>query len=154
MGSIWTIIIGFVAGVIAKFLHPGSNEPSGFILTAILGTVGAFVATWLGQALGWYRPGEGAGLIGAVVGAVIVLAIWSMVARRSTRSIRDPARRQSAAPDVRAYRKAKEGLCGGHFGARVSGNCRHTFWIARRDRDRGPGQAEPPALAAVTQSAV
>ena len=87
MGFIWTIIIGFVAGVIAKFLHPGPNEPSGFILTAILGIVGAFVATWLGQALGWYRPGEGAGLIGAVVGAVIVLAIWSMIARRSTRNI-------------------------------------------------------------------
>ena len=87
MGFIWTIIIGFIAGVIAKFLHPGPNEPSGFILTAILGIVGAFVATWLGQALGWYRPGEGAGLIGAVVGAVIVLAIWSMVARRSARSL-------------------------------------------------------------------
>ena len=82
MGFIWTIIIGFVAGLIAKFLHPGPNEPSGFILTTILGIVGAFVATWLGQALGWYRPGEGAGLIGAVVGAVIVLAIWSMIARR------------------------------------------------------------------------
>ena len=81
MGVIWTIIIGFVAGVIAKFLHPGPNEPSGFILTTILGIVGAFVATWLGQGLGWYRPGEGAGLIGAVVGAVIVLAVWSMVVR-------------------------------------------------------------------------
>ena len=87
LSIIWTIVIGFVAGVIAKFLHPGPNEPSGFVLTAILGIVGAFVATWLGQALGWYRPGEGAGLIGAVVGAVIVLAIWSMIARRSTRSI-------------------------------------------------------------------
>ena len=82
LGFIWTIIIGFIAGVIAKFLHPGPNEPAGFVLTAILGIVGAFVATWLGQALGWYRPGEGAGLIGAVVGAVIVLAIWSMIARR------------------------------------------------------------------------
>lgn len=81
MGILWTIIIGFVAGIIAKFLMPGSNEPSGFILTTILGIVGAFVATWLGQALGWYRAGEGAGLIGAVVGAVIVLAIWGMVAR-------------------------------------------------------------------------
>ena len=81
MGILWTIIIGFVAGIIAKFLMPGDNEPSGFILTTILGIIGAFVATWLGQALGWYRPGEGAGLIGAVVGAVIVLAVWSMVAR-------------------------------------------------------------------------
>ena len=70
MGIIWTIIIGFVAGVIAKFIMPGSNEPSGFVLTTILGIVGAFVASYLGQALGWYAPGEGAGLIGAVVGAL------------------------------------------------------------------------------------
>ncbi len=82
MGILWTIIIGFVAGIIAKFLMPGDNEPTGFVLTAILGTVGAFVATFLGQALGWYRPGEGAGLIGAVVGAIIVLLIYSMVAGR------------------------------------------------------------------------
>jgi uncharacterized membrane protein YeaQ/YmgE (transglycosylase-associated protein family) len=84
MSIIWTIIIGFVAGIIAKFLMPGRNEPSGFILTTILGIIGAFVATWLGQALGWYGPNEGAGLIGAVVGAVIVLAIWGMIARRRT----------------------------------------------------------------------
>ena len=84
MSIIWTIIIGFVAGVIAKFLMPGRNEPSGFILTTILGIIGAFVATWLGQALGWYGPNEGAGLIGAVVGAVIVLAVWGMIARNRT----------------------------------------------------------------------
>ena len=82
MGIIWTIVIGFVAGVIAKFITPGGNEPSGFILTTILGIVGAFVATFLGQALGWYQPGEGAGLIGAVVGAVIVLLVWGAVAAR------------------------------------------------------------------------
>ena len=82
MGIIWTIVIGFVAGVIAKFIMPGSNEPSGFVLTTILGIVGAFVASYLGQALGWYRPGEGAGLIGAVVGAIVVLAIWGAVAKR------------------------------------------------------------------------
>ncbi|MBR1151143.1 MULTISPECIES: GlsB/YeaQ/YmgE family stress response membrane protein [unclassified Bradyrhizobium] len=82
MGIIWTIIIGFVAGVIAKFIMPGDNEPSGFILTTILGIVGAFVASFLGQALGWYRPGEGAGLIGAVVGAIVVLLVYSMVAGR------------------------------------------------------------------------
>jgi uncharacterized membrane protein YeaQ/YmgE (transglycosylase-associated protein family) len=82
MGILWTIIIGFVAGVIAKFIMPGDNEPTGFILTAILGIVGAFVATFLGQALGWYQPGEGAGLIGAVVGAVIVLLVYGMVAGR------------------------------------------------------------------------
>jgi uncharacterized membrane protein YeaQ/YmgE (transglycosylase-associated protein family) len=82
MGLIWTIVIGFVAGVIAKFITPGTNEPSGFILTTILGVVGAFVATFLGQAMGWYRPGEGAGLIGAVIGAVIVLVIWGAIAAR------------------------------------------------------------------------
>jgi uncharacterized membrane protein YeaQ/YmgE (transglycosylase-associated protein family) len=83
VGIIWTIVIGFLAGVIAKFIMPGSNEPSGFILTTILGIVGAFVATWLGQALGWYTAGEGAGLIGAVVGAIIVLAVWGFVAKRT-----------------------------------------------------------------------
>jgi uncharacterized membrane protein YeaQ/YmgE (transglycosylase-associated protein family) len=82
MGIIWTILIGFVAGVIAKFIMPGSNEPSGFVLTTILGIVGAFVASYLGQALGWYQPGEGAGLIGAVVGAIIVLFIYGAVMRR------------------------------------------------------------------------
>jgi uncharacterized membrane protein YeaQ/YmgE (transglycosylase-associated protein family) len=84
MGIIWTIIIGFVAGIVAKLIMPGENEPSGFILTTILGVVGAFVATFLGQALGWYSAGEGAGLIGAIVGAVIVLAIWSFIANRRT----------------------------------------------------------------------
>ena len=84
MGIIWTIIIGFLAGVIAKFIMPGKNEPSGFILTTLLGIVGAFLATDLGQAIGWYRAGEGAGFIGAIVGAVIVLAIWGFFARRRT----------------------------------------------------------------------
>lgn len=82
MGLIWTIIIGFVAGIIAKFIMPGNNEPSGFILTTILGIVGAFVATFLGQAVGWYQAGEGAGFIGAIVGAIIVLAIWGMMQKR------------------------------------------------------------------------
>ncbi len=82
MGILWTIIIGFVAGVIAKFIMPGRNEPSGFIMTTILGIVGAVVATFLGQSLGWYTAGEGAGLIGAVIGAIVVLAIWGMISRR------------------------------------------------------------------------
>jgi uncharacterized membrane protein YeaQ/YmgE (transglycosylase-associated protein family) len=84
MGILWTIIIGFLAGIIAKFLMPGDNEPSGFILTVILGIVGAFVATFLGQSLGWYQPGEGAGLVGAVVGAIIVLFAYHTVAGRRT----------------------------------------------------------------------
>ena len=82
MGILWTIFIGFVAGVLAKFITPGDNEPSGFILTTILGIVGAFVATYLGQALGWYRAGEGAGLIGATAGAIIILLIWGAIAAR------------------------------------------------------------------------
>jgi uncharacterized membrane protein YeaQ/YmgE (transglycosylase-associated protein family) len=84
MGLLWTIIIGFVAGLIAKFITPGENEPSGFILTTILGIVGAFVASYLGQALGFYGPNEGAGLIGAALGAIIVLAVWGFVSRRNS----------------------------------------------------------------------
>jgi uncharacterized membrane protein YeaQ/YmgE (transglycosylase-associated protein family) len=86
MGIIWTIIIGFVAGVIAKLITPGRNEPSGFILTTILGIIGAVVATYLGQAIGWYRADEGAGFLGAVVGAVVVLLIWSFIAGRRSSS--------------------------------------------------------------------
>ena len=84
MGILWTIIIGFIAGVIAKFIMPGDKEPSGFIMTTILGIVGAFVATYLGRALGWYNPGEGAGLIGAVVGAIIVLFVYGLITSRQT----------------------------------------------------------------------
>lgn len=83
MGIIWTIIIGFLAGVIAKFVVPGENEPSGFILTTILGVFGAIVASYLGQSLGWYAYGEGAGLIGAVIGAVIVLLVWGFATKRA-----------------------------------------------------------------------
>jgi uncharacterized membrane protein YeaQ/YmgE (transglycosylase-associated protein family) len=87
MGVVWTIIIGFVAGVIAKLIHPGPNEPAGFVLTTLLGIAGAFVATYLGHALGWYQAGEGAGLIGAVVGALIVLFIWGAFAPRTGESM-------------------------------------------------------------------
>lgn len=83
MGIIWTILIGFVAGILAKLIFPGDREPAGFVLTTILGIVGAFVATFLGQAIGWYGPGDGAGLIGAVVGALIVLAAWGAMQRRA-----------------------------------------------------------------------
>jgi len=87
MGIIWTIIIGFLAGLVARWIHPGvSNEPSGFVLTAILGIVGAFLATYLGQAIGWYRAGEGAGFIGAILGALIVLVIWGFFARRTSKA--------------------------------------------------------------------
>ena len=83
MSILWIILIGFLAGVIAKLLHPGPNEPSGFILTTLLGIAGAFVATYLGQAIGWYRADEAAGLVGAIVGALIVLVVWGIFARRS-----------------------------------------------------------------------
>ncbi|MGQ9371878.1 GlsB/YeaQ/YmgE family stress response membrane protein [Azospirillum sp. ST 5-10] len=83
MEILWTIIIGLVAGVIAKLLMPG-RDPGGFIITTLLGIAGAFLATWLGAAVGWYRAGEGAGLIGAIVGAFIILAIYRMVAGRRT----------------------------------------------------------------------
>jgi uncharacterized membrane protein YeaQ/YmgE (transglycosylase-associated protein family) len=87
MSILWTIIIGFVAGVIAKFLLPGNkSEPSGFILTTLLGIVGAFVATYVGQAVGWYREGDSAGFVGAIVGAIIILVVWGMIAPRIQRT--------------------------------------------------------------------
>jgi len=83
MGIIWTILIGLAAGVVAKLLMPG-KDPGGFIITILLGIAGAFVATYLGQAVGWYQAGEAAGFIGAVVGAIILLVVYRMVAKRST----------------------------------------------------------------------
>ena len=81
MHIIWTILIGFVVGVIAKFLTPG-RDPGGFFLTAALGIAGSIVATYVGQAMGWYQPGQTAGFIGALVGSVILLAIYHLVARK------------------------------------------------------------------------
>jgi len=87
MSILWTIIIRFVAGVIAKFLYPGNKyEPAGFIMTTVLGIIGAFAATYLGQAIGWYKAGESAGFIGAIVGAIIVLAVWGFIAPRLERT--------------------------------------------------------------------
>jgi uncharacterized membrane protein YeaQ/YmgE (transglycosylase-associated protein family) len=82
VGFIWTLIIGLVAGIVAKFLMPG-RDPGGFIITMLLGVAGAFVATWLGQAVGWYEAGQGAGFIGAVVGAIILLIIYRIVKGRA-----------------------------------------------------------------------
>jgi len=76
-GIIWIIIVGFVAGIIARFLSPGPNKPSGFILTTVLGIAGAFLATFIGQTVGWYRPDQGAGFIAATIGAFLVLFIWN-----------------------------------------------------------------------------
>src|ERR1041385_8973713 len=89
---LWTIIIGFIAGIIARLLAPGPNNPAGFVLTTVLGIVGAFLATFIGQAIGWYPPDQGAGLIGAVVGARVVLFIWHRLV--STRAIPDPGARR------------------------------------------------------------
>lgn len=88
MHILWIIIIGFLAGVIARLLAPGPNNPRGFILTTVLGIVGAFLATFLGQAIGWYGPDQGAGLIGAVIGALIVLFAWHRLV--VNRTISDP----------------------------------------------------------------
>ena len=81
MGIIWTLIIGLLAGIVAKFLMPGRETPGGLIITMLLGVAGAFVATYLGQAVGWYQAGQGAGFIGAVVGAIILLVIYRFVKR-------------------------------------------------------------------------
>jgi uncharacterized membrane protein YeaQ/YmgE (transglycosylase-associated protein family) len=77
MGIIWIIVVGFVAGIIARFLSPGPNKPTGFLLTTVLGIVGAFLATFVGQAIGHYGPNQGAGFIAATIGAVVVLFIWN-----------------------------------------------------------------------------
>jgi uncharacterized membrane protein YeaQ/YmgE (transglycosylase-associated protein family) len=81
-GILGTLVIGLVAGIVAKLLMPG-KDPGGFIITILLGIAGAFLATWLGQAIGWYGEGEQARFIGAVVGAVIILIIYRLVRRRS-----------------------------------------------------------------------
>jgi len=81
MSIIWAIIIGFIVGLVAKFLMPG-RDPGGFIVTTLLGIVGALVATFLGQAMGIYAAGQSAGFIGAVIGAIVVLLIYHMVRGR------------------------------------------------------------------------
>jgi len=90
---IWIVVIGFIAGIIARFLSPGPNELGGFIVTTVLGIAGAFVATFIGQSIGWYRLDQGAGLIGATVGALLVLFVWNrfVVSRAPTAS--DPGSR-------------------------------------------------------------
>jgi uncharacterized membrane protein YeaQ/YmgE (transglycosylase-associated protein family) len=92
MNILWIIVIGFVAGVVARFLAPGPNNPQGFILTTVIGIVGAFLATFIGQAVGWYRLDQGAGIIGAVVGAVVVLFVWHQLVSRGV--IQDPGSRR------------------------------------------------------------
>jgi len=88
MHIVWIVIIGFVAGIIARMLAPGPNNPAGFILTTVLGIAGAFLATFIGQAIGWYGSDQGAGLIASVVGALVVLFIWHRLV--SAHKISDP----------------------------------------------------------------
>jgi uncharacterized membrane protein YeaQ/YmgE (transglycosylase-associated protein family) len=83
-GILWVIIVGFVAGIIARLLSPGPNKPSGFILTTVLGIVGAFLATLVGQAIGHYGPDQGAGFITATIGALVVLFIWNRLVASGT----------------------------------------------------------------------
>lgn len=80
MGIVWTILIGFIVGLLARLLHPG-RDAMGFILTALLGIGGALVATWIGQALGWYAPGQPAGILGAIIGAFLLLMIYGRIGR-------------------------------------------------------------------------
>jgi uncharacterized membrane protein YeaQ/YmgE (transglycosylase-associated protein family) len=80
MGILWIVLVGFVAGVIARLLAPGPNKPAGLLLTTALGIAGAFVATFIGQAVGWYRADQGVGFIAATVGAIVVLFIWNRIA--------------------------------------------------------------------------
>lgn len=78
MGIVWTIVVGFIVGVIAKLLHPG-KENMGFIVTVLLGIGGSFAAGMIGQALGWYQAGEGAGFIASVVMAIVLLFVYGKV---------------------------------------------------------------------------
>jgi len=89
---LWILIVGVVAGVIARFLMAGPNTPSGFIITIVIGIAGAFVATWIGQSVGWYRADQGAGIIGATVGAMLVLFVWNRLATQ--RIVTDPGTRR------------------------------------------------------------
>lgn len=82
MEILWTALVGFAAGLVARAVHPGKDD-LGIIMTAVLGIAGSFLASYLGQAIGWYKAGQGAGFIGAVVGAVLLLLIYGFIKRKS-----------------------------------------------------------------------
>jgi uncharacterized membrane protein YeaQ/YmgE (transglycosylase-associated protein family) len=88
---LYILIVGAVAGFLARLLSPGPNNPTGFLLTIVLGIAGAFLATFIGQAIGHYGPNQGAGFITATIGAVVVLFIWNRLVAR--RAISDPGNR-------------------------------------------------------------
>lgn len=87
-GILWIIVVGFVAGIVARFLTRGPNNPTGFLLTTALGIAGAFLATFIGQSIGWYRADQGAGFVAATIGAAIVLFVWSRLV--TSGAVRDP----------------------------------------------------------------
>jgi len=82
LNLLYIIIIGFLAGVVAKFIMPG-RDPGGFIITTVLGVVGALLATFLGRLIGWYKEGETGGFIAAVVGAIIILFVYRIIKKRT-----------------------------------------------------------------------
>ena len=81
---LWIVVIGFVAGVIARLFMPGPNTPKGFVVTTMLGVAGAVIATIVGDAAGLYRPGQGAGLVGATIGALVILFVWNRLVASGT----------------------------------------------------------------------
>ena len=81
MSIVWTILIGFVAGLVARAIKPG-DDSAGFIVTTLIGIAGSLIATYLGQAMGWYQAGQGAGFIASVVGAIVLLFIWGLLRRK------------------------------------------------------------------------
>jgi uncharacterized membrane protein YeaQ/YmgE (transglycosylase-associated protein family) len=99
-GIIWIALIGLLAGLVARFLLPGPNNPQGFLVTMVLGIAGAFVATWIGQSIGWYRPDQGAGLIGATLGSLIVLFVWHRLVVQ--RAVSDPGISRTNWPSPRS----------------------------------------------------
>jgi uncharacterized membrane protein YeaQ/YmgE (transglycosylase-associated protein family) len=98
-GIIWIAIIGLLAGFIARLLLPGPNNPQGFLVTMVLGIAGAFVATWIGQSIGWYRADQGAGIIGATLGSLVVLFVWHRLVVQ--RALNDPGVTRANLPPPR-----------------------------------------------------
>jgi uncharacterized membrane protein YeaQ/YmgE (transglycosylase-associated protein family) len=82
MHLLWTLLIGLVIGAVAKFLMPG-QDPGGIIVTMLIGIAGSFVATYIGQVLGWYQPGQSAGFIMSVLGAILLLGIYHLIRRKT-----------------------------------------------------------------------
>ena len=82
MSIIWTILIGFVAGLVARAIKPG-DDSAGFIVTTLIGIAGSLIATYVGQAMGWYTAGQGAGFIASVVGAIVLLFVYQLIKRKA-----------------------------------------------------------------------